>query len=98
MNAERRGSFVLETFHKESYTLENQVELASVSFNINLFPSRMTASPTCFVLCNRTQLHVRKTGLFSKLNVLTGIRSFLSFEQRKIIDSSNVLSLVEATA
>lgn len=97
MNAEGTGSFILETFHKETYALENKVELASVSFDIDLFPLRMTASPTCFVFCNRTQLHVRKIGLFSKLNVLPGIRSFLFFEQRKIIDSSNVLSLVEAT-
>lgn len=76
----RRGSFILETLHKETYALENKVELASVSFNIDLFPLQMAVSPTCFVFCNRTQLHVRKIGLFSKLNVLPGIRSFLLFE------------------
>lgn len=97
MDAERRGSCVLETFHKKIYALENKREIESVSFNVNLFPLQMTMSPPCFVFCNRTQLHVRKIDLFSKLNVLPAIRSFLFFEQRKIIDSSNVLSLVEAT-
>jgi len=92
-----RGSFIPETFHKETYALEKKVELASVSFNIDLFPLPMTASPTCFVFCNRTQLHARKIGLFSKLNVLPGIRRFLCFEERKIIGSSNVLFLAEVT-
>lgn len=80
MDAERRGSCVLETFHKETYALENKRELESVSFDINLFPLQMTVSPPCFVFCNRTQLHVRKIDLFSKLNVLPVIRSFLFFE------------------
>lgn len=97
VDAERRGSCVLETFHKETCALENRRELESVSFDIDLFPLQMRVSPPCFVFCNRTQLHVRKIDLFSKLNVLPVIRSFLFLEQRKLIDSSNVLSLVEAT-
>lgn len=80
MNAEGRGYFIQETFNKETYALENKVQLASVSFGTDLFPLQMTVSPTCFVFCNRTQLHARKIGLFSKLNVLPGIRSFLFLE------------------
>lgn len=80
MDAERRGSCVLETFHKETYALENKRELESVSFDIDLFPLQMTVSPPCFVLCYRTQLHVRKIDLFSKLNVLPVIGSFLFLE------------------
>lgn len=58
MNAEGRGSFILQTFHKEIYALENKVELLSTSLDIDLFHLWVTVSTTCFVLCNRTQLHV----------------------------------------